>query len=61
MNRDAWSGAGHMVNKLHMLERNENASNLVPRVLWLFGERVDASRDSGIMEFLIPENVGFRF
>ena len=25
-------------------------TNLVPRVLWLFGQRVDASRDSGIME-----------
>ena len=24
--------------------------NLVPRVLWVFGQRVDASRDSGIME-----------
>ena len=35
-------------------------SNLVPRVLWLFGQRMGASRDSGIMEFLIPENVGIR-
>ena len=34
--------------------------NLVPRVLWLFGQRMGASRDSGIMEFLIPENVGIR-
>ena len=25
-------------------------SNLVPRVLWLFGQRMGASRDSGIME-----------
>ena len=24
--------------------------NLVPRVLWLFGQRMGASRDSGIME-----------
>ena len=35
--------------------------NLVPRVHWLFGQREGASRDSGIMEFFIPENVGFRF
>ena len=34
--------------------------NLVPRVLRLFGQRGGARRDSGIMEFLIPENVGFR-
>ena len=27
------------------------ASNLVPRVLWLFGQRVGASRDSGVLEF----------
>ena len=25
--------------------------NLVPRVLWLFGQRVGASRDSGVLEF----------
>ena len=36
-------------------------TNLVPRVHWLFGQREGASRDSGIMEFFIPENVGFRF
>ena len=35
--------------------------NLVPRVHWLFGQREGASTDSGIMEFFIPENVGFRF
>ena len=35
-------------------------TNLVPRVLRLFGQRGGARRDSGIMEFLIPENVGFR-
>ena len=35
-------------------------NNLVPRVLRLFGQRGGARRDSGIMEFLIPENVGFR-
>ena len=27
------------------------ASNLVPRVLWLFGQRVGANRDSGVLEF----------
>ena len=32
-------------------------ANLVPRVHWLFGQREGASRDSGIMEFFIPENV----
>ena len=26
--------------------------NLVPRVLWLFGQRVGASRDSGVLEFI---------
>ena len=26
-------------------------NNLVPRVLWLFGQRVGASRDSGVLEF----------
>ena len=26
-------------------------SNLVPRVLWLFGQRMGASRDSGVLEF----------
>ena len=25
--------------------------NLVPRVLWLFGQRIGASRDSGVLEF----------
>ena len=25
--------------------------NLVPRVLWLFGQRMGASRDSGVLEF----------
>ena len=29
---------------------NSTKPNLVPRVLRLFGQRVDASRDSGIME-----------
>ena len=40
--------------------RQERLCNLVPRVLRLFGQRGGARRDSGIMEFLIPENVGFR-
>ena len=26
-------------------------ANLVPRVLWLFGQRMGASRDSGVLEF----------
>ena len=39
---------------------NNKHGNLVPRVLRLFGQRGGARRDSGIMEFLIPENVGFR-
>ena len=30
------------------------------QVLWLFGQRMGTSRDSGIMEFLIPENMGIR-
>ena len=28
-----------------------NNPNLVPRVLWLFGQRMGASRDSGVLEF----------
>ena len=32
--------------------------NLVPRVLGLFGQRVSARRDSGIMDSIFPENVG---
>ena len=29
----------------------EICANLVPRVLWLFGQRMGASRDSGVLEF----------
>ena len=32
--------------------------NLVPRVLGLFGQRVSARRDSGIIDSIFPENVG---
>ena len=32
--------------------------NLIPRVLGLFGQRVSAQRDSGIMDSIFPENVG---
>ena len=32
--------------------------NLVPRVLGLFGQRVSARRDSGIMDSIFPEKVG---
>ena len=32
--------------------------NLVPRVLGLFGQRVSAQRDSGIIDSIFPENVG---
>ena len=32
--------------------------NLVPRVLGLFGQRVNARRDSGIIDCIFPENVG---
>ena len=32
--------------------------NLVPRVLGLFGQRVNARRDSGIIDSIFPENVG---
>ena len=35
-------------------------ANLVPRVLGLFGQRVSAQRDSGIMDSIFPENVEFR-
>ena len=28
----------------------QNLTNLVPRVLWLFGQRAGASRDAGMME-----------
>ena len=31
-------------------------SNLVPRVLWLFGQRVGARRDSGELEFQLPQD-----
>ena len=32
---------------------NKELSNLVPRVLWLFGQRVGASRDSGEFEKIL--------
>ena len=32
--------------------------NLVPRVFGLFGQRVSARKDSGIMDSIFPENVG---
>ena len=33
-----------------VIEFNQNG-NLVPRVLWVFGQRVGARRDSGVLEF----------
>ena len=33
-------------------------ANLVPRVLGLFGQRVSARRDSGIIDSIFLENVG---
>ena len=32
--------------------------NLVPRVLWLFGQRMGASRDSGVLEFCYRKTGG---
>ena len=40
------------------LELVEEAINLVPRVLGLFGQRVSARRDSRIINSIFPENVG---
>ena len=39
------------------LELVEEAINLVPRVLGLFGQRVSARRDSRIINPIFPENV----
>ena len=36
--------------RTHLFLFIKNA-NLVPRVLWLFGQRAGASRDSGVLEF----------
>ena len=36
--------------KKHLEFTFASRPNLVPRVLWLFGQRKGASRDSGIME-----------
>ena len=39
-------------------ERVRDTFNLVHRVLGLFGQRVSARRDSGIIDSIFPENVG---
>ena len=36
---------------IHNTASNLCGGNLVPRVLWLFGQRMGASRDSGVLEF----------
>ena len=40
-----------MVSGLRHQEKLWGTGNLVPRVLWLFGQQMGASRDSGVLEF----------
>ena len=44
----------------HVKKKNKSKLkyHFLPRVLGLFGQRVRAQRNSGIMDFIFPENVG---
>ena len=42
-----------------MRTRKSSLNNLVPRVFGLFGQRVSARRDSGIMDAVFPESPGW--